>query len=114
MAVSYAVLNILLAYPDFAIPFRLIDLKPLEYWNAIRIPVGYCLVMTGGALGLRFALVWLGVTNPAVILTATSVGGAAIYIGALLSRRPGVVLDIFSLTSEMRLPGRRRRAAVVA
>ena len=48
VAVSYAVVNLLLVYPDVAIPFRLIKLAPFEYWQVLRAPVGYCMVMAVG------------------------------------------------------------------
>ncbi|OQW92459.1 MAG: colanic acid exporter [Thiotrichaceae bacterium IS1] len=57
VAVAYAILSLfILAYPNFAIPFKLINLRVNELWLVIRLPLLSSLLMALTMRGLQFIL----------------------------------------------------------
>ena len=56
VAATYAFASFILAYPNFAIPFRLIDLPMRNFGNVLWRPLAACLVMLSGILALKFLL----------------------------------------------------------
>jgi O-antigen/teichoic acid export membrane protein len=56
IAVSYAVLSLLLVYPALAIPFRLIELEVSDLWQALWMPFVAALFMVIIELGVRTIL----------------------------------------------------------
>jgi len=94
VAVGYLIANLLLVYPAFAVPFRLIDLKMHDFlrplWPILAFSVTMILaVRTLGHL-LRFekAALQLAILVPAGIL---------VYCSLLLLVRPVAVLNLLSI-----------------
>jgi PST family polysaccharide transporter len=57
VAVAYAILSLfILAYPNFSIPFKLINLRVSELWMVIRRPLLSSLLMALTMRGLQFML----------------------------------------------------------
>lgn len=56
VAVAYAIVNLLLTYPNFAIPFKLINLPVKELWQALKMPFLSSLIMLAILLGTRAIL----------------------------------------------------------
>jgi len=108
VATAYAIASFVLAYPNFAIPFRLIDLRvralPLALWPGLK----YCLVMVGSVTLLRIALAWLRITQPWVVLISASLVGATIYAVLMLWKKPPVMRDLVRLLPWEQIPVLRR------
>lgn len=79
VAGSYAIACGLLAYPNFAIPFRLIDLPVRDLWHAVR-RTWFCSVgMTVAVIALRVVLDGV-LATPQLLLTCVAFG-IAVYWG---------------------------------
>lgn len=92
VAIAYcAAYFCLLAYPGFAIPFRLVGLKVRDFASALTpqllLTLGMTLVC---ALWVRL-LITASVSNPWIQLSSTSVLGTVVYIGGLFFVRPPVL-----------------------
>ncbi len=92
VATGYAIVYfVVLVYPGFAIPLRLIGMKTHEFFQAL---LPQMLVTAGMAL---ICFVWLsllhawGVVNPWFRLTTTSLLGAVVYVAALWIFQPKVL-----------------------
>lgn len=53
VATAYTIVSLILVYPSFAIPFRLIDLPVRNLANVLWRPVAACLAMLAGILALK-------------------------------------------------------------
>ncbi len=92
VAVAYGLSYLLLlAYPGFLIPFRLIDLKVRDYAATLLPQVLITAAMVAGSLLWRLLLNSFGIYNSWVHLITTSVLGAALYAGLLIRLRPPVM-----------------------
>ncbi len=106
VATAYAIASFLLLYPNFAIPFRLINL-PMRDLAVALWPVLVCsLIMSGAVILLRLGLTWMGITNPWLILISVGLGGMAIYGGLVLWKKPPVMRDLVGLLSHAQTPVR--------
>lgn len=92
VAAAYAsVYLLLLTYPGFLVPFRLIDLKVRDYIGAL-LPQ----ILITAAMGV-ICIFWLLLLNslalykPWVQLITTSLLGAGVYVGLLVHVRPPVM-----------------------
>jgi O-antigen/teichoic acid export membrane protein len=56
VASSYAVISLILAYPNFAIPFKLINLSMSDFWQSIWKPLQSSLVMLAALCILKTAM----------------------------------------------------------
>jgi O-antigen/teichoic acid export membrane protein len=56
IAAAYAILTILLAYPNFAIPYHVIDFSVVNIWYAIKKPLLNSIIMVVVILGIRFLI----------------------------------------------------------
>lgn len=101
VAVAYASLNVLLAYPNFWIPGRLIGVRVRDVGKAVAAPILMSLAMAGAVWLLDLLLGRLGMGHlPALLIEAAA--GAAIYVGIVLLLQPQAYRDIRSV-----LAGRR-------
>ena len=91
VAAAYALANLLLVYPVFAIPFRLVSLTVPTFLRTLAPQLGLAIAM---ALVVKAALLGLlrwGVESPLVLLCASVALGMAVYIaGALAFRLPAL------------------------
>jgi PST family polysaccharide transporter len=56
IASAYTIVSLVLIYPNFAIPFRLIHLPVRDLGNVLWRPFAACLIMLAGILSLKFIL----------------------------------------------------------
>jgi PST family polysaccharide transporter len=92
VAVAYALVYLLLlAYPCFLIPFRLIDLRVRDYVAALLPQILITGAMASACLLWLLLLDSLGVYKPWVQLITTSLLGAGVYAGLLIGVRPPVM-----------------------
>lgn len=101
VAVSYTITWMLLMYPGFEIPFRLVELRQRDFWYALwpclQASIGMALAAAGCLYGLKAA----GVSQPLAQLLPTVITGALVYTLLLVwSKAPvlGHVADILSKT----------------
>jgi len=97
VAVAYAVATFLLAYPNFAIPFRLFDLPIRALMQTLWPSLMYALIMVGVVGLLQATLAYFGMTAPSALLIGSAVGGALTYLGLMFWRKPPVVQDAVRL-----------------
>jgi len=97
VAVAYAVVSFMLAYPNFAIPFRLIDLRVRDLLLALWPGLKYCLVMVGSVILLRIGMAWVGIKQPWVVLISAVLTGATIYALLMFWRKPLVIREFAKL-----------------
>lgn len=93
VAVSYAIASYALAYPSFAIPFRLIGLRVGSFAAALCPVLAYSLVTFLAALTVRLLMERSG-APAAVVLAASVAAGAAVHAGLLLYFRPPFLRDL--------------------
>jgi len=92
VAVAYALSYLLLLlYPCFMIPFRLIDLKVRDYAAALLPQLLITGAMAAVCIGWLYLLSSLGVLNSWVKLVSTSLLGAVFYAGLLILLWPPVM-----------------------
>lgn len=100
VAASYLISYLgVLAYPGFAIPFRLIDLKMRDFVAALMPQTLLTAAMTVLCWICLRALTMMAVSNPWIRLLSASGLGATFYIAALLMIRPPVLRYLGSLLS---------------
>lgn len=100
-AISYFTLVL---YPALWIAFRLIDLSVAEFGRRLLPQITITLAMTACCFGWINVLRAAGVSNPLVHLTSTVVIGAAVYIGAMLTIRPLVIMDLEEILATSNTP----------
>lgn len=108
VAVAYAVLSFLLAYPNFAIPFKLIKLPVRDLVVALWPALKAGLMMFGAIVALRVALAWMGITRSWIVLGVTALIGVLLYGGLMLWSRPPVLQDVVHLLPLGRVSWLRR------
>ncbi len=105
VATAYAVTSgILLFYPNFAIPFKLIDLPISEWLKALWPGFKYTIAMVAVMLLVRFGLDQIRMNIPLVVLISSGVTGSLLYLGLMIAFKPPVVHDLVSLLPQGRLP----------
>ena len=97
VAASYAIWSIFAFYPNFAIPFRLIDLPFSDFVKALWPTLKISLMMAGCVAIWRLILASIDVTNSWVVLISSVLLGSGVYGGLLLWRRPLVLQDVLNL-----------------
>lgn len=111
VAAMYAMTDVMLMYPNYAIPFKLINLRVNELLKWLWPSLSLSLVMFAAMVGIR--LVWeqnSGV-GPIPLLLGCTTAGAAIYSGLLLWRRPKALFDALELLPVQWLTWLRRLSA---
>lgn len=101
VAAAYAVAHVLLFYPAFAIPFRLIELPFPALLRALAPTAGASVAMAGAVLALRIWLESRGV-EPLTVLAACIGGGILIYIALMALIRPPAVEELRRLIWQKR------------
>jgi PST family polysaccharide transporter len=84
VAISYAIAALILAYPNFAIPFRLIELKVKTFVQNIKIEFLTSVIMVIGVL-ISVMIQRNMSIDPAIILLSNILLGLGIYI--LITKR---------------------------
>jgi PST family polysaccharide transporter len=97
VAAAYGIVSLLLAYPNFAIPFRLIDLSVKDLVVSLWPVLRSSLIMLSCVAILRIALNWLGITQPWAMLGIMVTVGIIAYVVALVVSRSPVLLDVLEL-----------------
>lgn len=93
VAAGYAVVVVVITYPTFAIPFKLIDLHVRELWIAVWPYAWMTGVMCAAVGAARIGATLYG-ANDAEILFGCSAVGALVYSGLIALRRPAAVKDL--------------------
>jgi O-antigen/teichoic acid export membrane protein len=94
VAVAYLIVNLLLVYPTFAVPFRLIDLKMKDFLRPLWPILGFSMVMLAvvRVLGLL-----LRFQKPVGQLAALVPVGVLVYGSLLFVVRPVAVVNLLSV-----------------
>jgi O-antigen/teichoic acid export membrane protein len=95
VAAAYTIASLLLAYPNFAIPFRLIDLSMGNLYDALWRPFAASLIMLAGILALRLFLPpdW----SRAWVLCLLVPAGTIIYLSATWFMNRDQVLELIDV-----------------
>jgi hypothetical protein len=80
VAAAYAITSLVLFYPNFAVPFRLINLPVRDLFGVLWRPFASGLLMLAVILGLRFVLP--PDTASAGVLALAALTGIASYLAA--------------------------------
>jgi O-antigen/teichoic acid export membrane protein len=94
VAVAYLIVNLLLVYPTFAVPFRLIDLKMKDFLRPLWPILGFSMMMLAVVRGLGFLLRF---QKPVGQLAALVPVGVLVYGSLLLVVRPVAVVNLLSI-----------------
>ena len=114
VAISYAIVWMLLVVPMLVIPFRLVGLTLRAFFRALWPTTWATLVMAA------FAAIWLqglrrlGVRSSAMQFLSTAGIGAAVYLGLILWRKPPVLSDLLVAIEGSSNPAARMVAHVFA
>lgn len=93
VAAGYAVVVVLITYPTFAIPFRLIDLKVRALWSAVWPYTWMTAVMSIVVGSARLAGASIGASDAELLFGCAAVG-AVTYLGLVAWRRPPAIADL--------------------
>jgi O-antigen/teichoic acid export membrane protein len=100
VAAAYALVFLfILAYPTFAIPFRLIKLTVREMVLTLWPALEYSLIMLCVVGSLHFAWWWIGISNQWVILVSCVMLGIIVYAGLLWRARPPIMVNTLQAIS---------------
>ncbi|MBN2027801.1 MAG: MOP flippase family protein [Actinobacteria bacterium] len=102
VAAAYAIANVLLLYPAFAIPFRFINLGFLHFIRGLSLVVLATAIMGAAAFGIRYLLADVVVVSDVVTLVAGAAVAVVIYIGLIYWFDRKLVLEIISLFKALR------------
>jgi PST family polysaccharide transporter len=94
VAVGYLIANLLMIYPVFAIPFRLIDLKMNDFLRPIWPILGFSMAMVAAVRILGYLLRF---EKAAVQLAILVPAGVLVYCSLLLLVRPVAVVNLLSM-----------------
>jgi O-antigen/teichoic acid export membrane protein len=94
VAVGYLIANLLLIYPAFAVPFRLIDMKMGDFLRPLWPILGFSIVMLVTVRTLGFLL---RLEKPAEQLAILVPAGVLVYGSLLFLVRPVAVVSLLSI-----------------
>jgi O-antigen/teichoic acid export membrane protein len=94
VAVGYLIANLLMIYPVFAIPFRLIDLKMNDFLRPLWPILGFSMAMV---VAVRILGYLLRFEKAAVQLAILVPAGVLVYCSLLLLVRPVAVVNLLSM-----------------
>jgi O-antigen/teichoic acid export membrane protein len=94
VAVAYLIVNLLLVYPAFALPFRLIDLKMNDFLRPLWPILSFSIVMLVTVRILGFLLRF---EKPGEQLAALVPVGVLVYCSLLFLVRPVAVVNLLSI-----------------
>ncbi len=97
VATSYAIVWIVLMFPSFGIPLRLVGLSLKTFFASLWPTTWHGLVMVAVAGIWLHGLRMLGIRNAAIQLVTTSLIGAMVYIGLVLWCKPPVLYELTAL-----------------
>ena len=111
VAAAYALTSgLVLLYPNFAIPFRLIGLSVRELAAAVWPAVKYSLLMGFAVVLVRLGLGGLEISSPWMVVSAAGLTGAVVYSILLIWRKPPAIRDVAALLPLSRIPWMHRAA----
>ena len=110
VAAAYAVCTILLAYPNIAIPGRLIGLTVSEFARAVGRIAGSAI--TAGAIAWGVSVLIPGSWNPAIPLTVGVLAGFASYVAMIRCFARSQLREFREVMSEYRHAAIRKAAAL--
>jgi O-antigen/teichoic acid export membrane protein len=94
VAFAYLIVNLLLVYPAFAVPFRLIDLKMNDFLRPLWPILGFSMTMV---VAVRILGYLLRFEKAAVQLAILVPAGVLVYCSLLLLVRPVAVVNLLSM-----------------
>jgi PST family polysaccharide transporter len=94
VAVGYLIANLLMIYPVFAIPFRLIDLKMSDFLRPLWPILGFSMTMV---VAVRMLGYLLRFEKAAIQLAILVPAGVLVYCSLLLLVRPVAVVNLLSM-----------------
>ena len=99
VAAAYAIANLILAYPTFSIPFRLIDLRVRDLGLALWRPLLSSLLMMIAVFSLRTVLLLLDIANSLTLVVLITTGIIVYLTASWMLNRAQVreILDIVGI-----------------
>jgi O-antigen/teichoic acid export membrane protein len=94
VAIAYLIVNLVLVYPAFAVPFRLIDLKMGDFLRPLWPILGVAMIML---VSVRMLGYLLRFTKPAAQLAILLPVGVLVYFSLLLLLRPVAASDLLAV-----------------
>lgn len=94
VAIGYAIASLILLYPGFAIPFRLIGLRFSEFTVRLLPQLGITLWMAAGCVAWLASLRPLGLHNIWIQLISTVLLGILLYTLMMWRLRPAVIDEL--------------------
>jgi PST family polysaccharide transporter len=94
VAIAYLIVNLLLVYPAFAVPFRLIDMKMKDFLRPLWPILGFSMMMLVAVRILGFLLRF---EKPAAQLATLVPVGVLLYCSMLLLVRPVAAVSLLSI-----------------
>jgi hypothetical protein len=113
VAFSYSICVGLLLFPSLYIPFRLIDLRLIDLWHALKGIGASTALMAIVVLATRRVITGYVQMPPVIDLFLFTAIGAAVYGMATVLQRLPVLLDLSQMVASM-WPRLFRRAGQVA
>jgi PST family polysaccharide transporter len=104
VAIAYAIAVFLLAYPSFAIPFKLIDLKIKDFFAPLTSVTLATLASGIVGFSVRFFFEELAGVPNVIVLVVVVVTGLASYLGLLFVLDRNLFTTAFHLISEFLHP----------
>jgi O-antigen/teichoic acid export membrane protein len=101
VALSYSICVALLIFPLLYIPFRLIDLRPIDLWGALKGIVASTAVMTVVVVVARQIVTGYFDLPPVVDLILFTAIGAGVYLATTFFQRLPVLLELFRMVAPM-------------
>ena len=102
VTVAYAIASLLLAYPSFAIPFRLIDLKFSHFIKQFSSIFLAMIGMGGIVFAMRFFMENVLGVSDLVTLILTAVVGVVSYAGVLFVLDKNLYREVFLLLKQLK------------
>jgi PST family polysaccharide transporter len=101
IASSYAIFTALLALPLLYIPFRLIDLRLVDMWHALKGIAASTLLMAVVVATLRSAVTSYRQMPPVVDLLLFTAVGATVYGATVFLRRLPALIDLSQMVASL-------------
>lgn len=102
VATAYAIANVILIYPGFAIPFRFIDLRFMRFVRRLSLIVLATVVMGALTFGMRYLLADVLGASDVITLVAGAAVAVAVYIGLIYWIDRKLVVELLALFKTLR------------
>jgi PST family polysaccharide transporter len=107
VAVAYALVSLLLSFPNYFISFGLIDLKTKDFFRQLKQPLLFSVIMGGIIMIGKYILQQYMAANGFVVLICGILLGIVSYAGLIIMFGENIIKEFIDLISKAELPGIR-------